>query len=181
MAALLLLILLFVATAAVWVATDWNSAKERGPIALAAVLLIAFVTWLELANLSVRIADYTRHQIEKQLKEAQAAEAQALRQAMRRSDRTLQDGLKRLGCYDGPLDGIWGDASAAALAKLITAVGKTDEHPDGSKVKVRRIKAMIREAEPNACRKETKDAGAQKLTPPINRKTWAERILQQSR
>ncbi len=37
----------------------------------------------------------------------------------------LQGELKRAGCYNGPIDGIWGDASVNALADFGDARGKT--------------------------------------------------------
>ncbi len=42
----------------------------------------------------------------------------------------LQGELRRLGCYGGGIDGVWGEQSRNALSDFLTAVGKYNEYGD---------------------------------------------------
>jgi len=64
-------------------------------------------------------------------------------------NREFQSALIRLGCYEGNVDGVWGDQSKTALTEFLDAIGKTERY--GTSVKVSDARALFAESQDGVC------------------------------
>ncbi|MTD94934.1 hypothetical protein GIW81_11390 [Hyphomicrobium sp. xq] len=110
------------------------------------VVIAATLTWgFEMYGLAaVKWEQLNEYQRQTEIDSENAARAEKIE-----VNRELQTELKRLGCYGGPLDGVWGDQSSAALSEFLKAVGRQDEF--GDSVKVSDARAMFSAAPDQVC------------------------------
>jgi hypothetical protein len=115
----------------------------------------------------ISLADTSRRYISTEwARQRELVDREARRVSDENSNRELQGELKRLSCYRGAIDGVWGDGSKQALADFLIASG--NEKTFGNSVPVADAKKLMKSSSDQVC----------SLTSSVNQSTTAKRYKQ---